>query len=452
MKARVIGAGLAGCEAAFQLARFGVATELVDMKPDMMTPAHSSPLPAELVCSNSLKSDQPDTAAGLLKAELRQMGSRLLPVADAVRVPAGGALAVDRERFSFTVNEHLAAEPLIDRVTCVVTELPDDGIPTIVATGPLTDGALFESILRMTGADKLHFYDAVAPIVTSDSLDSTAFFRASRYGKGEADYLNCPLNESEYTAFRDALVRAERAPVHDFDHILFRDCQPIEELASRGADTMRYGPLRPIGLTDPATGNRPYACLQLRLENREGSMVSLVGCQTRLTFAEQRRVFGLIPALSDAVFLRYGVMHRNSYLTSPDVLGPGFCVKKRPNLYFAGQITGVEGYVESIATGLMAAQTLAGVLRGQTAAEQRLIMPAEDTMLGALWRYVTESSTKDFQPMNANFGLLPLPDGVKIKKKERGAYRFRRSREALIPTVKQIRKMAEGAGNDDDFE
>ncbi len=440
---RVIGAGLAGCEAALQLTRFGLSVELIDMKPERKSPAHSMNDLAELVCSNSLKSDQNTTASGLLKLELRELGSELLRAADSVSVPAGSALAVDRELFAAKVTEMIRENPLIDFRTREVKELPQDNIVTIISTGPLTADSLYKEIEKFSGEQNLHFFDAIAPIVDAETLDSDHYFRAARYGKGGDDYINCPMNKEEYLRFRNALLEAECAPVKDFDDILFADCQPIEELARRGEDTMRFGPLRPKGLQDPGSGITPYAVLQLRQENLEATMYSLVGCQTRLTFGEQQRVFTLIPALRDAEFLRYGVMHRNSYIKAPVVLNLGFSTKKNPRLFFAGQISGVEGYVESIASGLMAAHQAAAHILDAGQEQKLSLLPSADTISGALARYIVNTDEKNFQPMNANFGLLPLPKELRLRKTERGAYRRDRSLDSLTETVKSINNLSE---------
>ncbi|MDD4323303.1 MAG: methylenetetrahydrofolate--tRNA-(uracil(54)-C(5))-methyltransferase (FADH(2)-oxidizing) TrmFO [Eubacteriales bacterium] len=439
---RVVGAGLAGSEAALQLTRFGLKVELIDMKPGQRSPAHTMNDLAELVCSNSLKSEQETTASGLLKLELRELGSELLRIAETVRVPAGSALAVDRELFAEKVTAEIRNNPLITFRTEEIKELPQDDVPTIIATGPLTTDSLYKDIARFTGEDNLHFFDAIAPIVDAESLDPDQYFRAARYGKGGDDYINCPLIKEEYLQFRNALVEAKCAPVKDYDDILFADCQPIEELARRGEDAMRYGPLRPKGLRDPRSGETPYAVLQLRQENLEGTMYSLVGCQTRLTFGEQKRVFTLIPALADAEFLRYGVMHRNTYINAPTVLNLGFSTKKNPRLFFAVQISGVEGYVESIAAGLMVAHEAAAYFLGCDQQKALSLLPSENTVSGALARYIVQTDAKKFQPMNANFGLLPLPAEVRIKKAERGAHRRDRSLESIRDTARAVNDMA----------
>ncbi len=408
----VIGAGLAGCEAAWQLARRGIAVTLYERKPVSFSPAHSSADFAELVCSNSLKAERMDSAAGLLKLEMAALGSLLVPCAQACRVPAGGALAVDREAFSRMVTEKIAAEP---RITVRREELDDfpDG-PVIVATGPLTADRLAARIAQLCGGS-LHFYDAAAPIVTAASVDLDAAFYASRYERGgESDYLNCPMNKEEYERFYEALVSAEGAPLHEFDAAptVYEGCMPIEIMARRGADTIRFGPLKPVGLRDPRTGHRPWAAVQLRREDAAGTLYNLVGFQTNLKFGEQKRVFGLIPALRHAEFARYGVMHRNTFLDSPRLLTGGFRFRADDRLWFAGQMTGVEGYMESAASGILAGINCARALAG----EPEWVLPPE-TMLGALSRHVSASESADFQPMGANFGILPpLPERIRDKK------------------------------------
>lgn len=408
----VIGAGMAGCEAAWQLARRGIAVTLYERKPVSFSPAHSSADFAELVCSNSLKAERMDSAAGLLKLEMAALGSLLVPCAQACRVPAGGALAVDREAFSRMVTEKIAAEP---RITVRREELDDfpDG-PVIVATGPLTADRLAARIAQLCGGS-LHFYDAAAPIVTAASVDLDAAFYASRYERGgESDYLNCPMNKEEYERFYEALVSAEGAPLHEFDAAptVYEGCMPIEIMARRGADTIRFGPLKPVGLRDPRTGHRPWAAVQLRREDAAGTLYNLVGFQTNLKFGEQKRVFGLIPALRHAEFARYGVMHRNTFLDSPRLLTGGFRFRADDRLWFAGQMTGVEGYMESAASGILAGINCARALAG----EPEWVLPPE-TMLGALSRHVSASESADFQPMGANFGILPpLPERIRDKK------------------------------------
>ncbi len=414
-KVTVIGAGLAGCEAAWCLANMGIQVKLYDMKPQKFTPAHKYTGLCELVCSNSLKAERPDSAAGLLKLEMRRLGSVTMPVADETRVPAGGALAVSRQDFSDKVTEKILNHPNIEFVSSEITEIPEDNV--IIATGPLTSDALSESIKALIGEDYLYFHDAAAPIVTCDSLDMTKVFEASRYDKGEADYLNCPMNKDEYLAFYNELTHAETAPLHEFEksgsdnYKVYEGCMPIEALAKRGEDTMRFGPLKPVGLIDPNTGRRPYAVVQLRKENVEGTMFNLVGFQTNLKFGEQKRVFSMIPGLAKAEFMRYGVMHRNTYLNSPMLLDKHFCLKKDQRIYFAGQMTGVEGYTESAASGIYAAMSLGRKLLGLP----EITLPTE-TMIGALANYVETGSPSGFQPMGANMGILPeLPERIKNK-------------------------------------
>lgn len=432
---QVIGAGLAGCEAAWQIAQAGEEAELIEMKPARYSPAHKSPLFAELICSNSLKAARIESAAGLLKEEMRRLGSLLTECAAACAVPAGGALAVDREEFSSLVTKRVREHPRIRvRTGEEVCELPGEGI-AVIATGPLTSDALAEKIREVCGGG-LSFFDAAAPIVTADSLDMSRVFRASRYDKGGDDaYLNCPFDKPSYEAFREALVQAERAPVHDFDvrdPKVYEGCMPIEVLAQRGMDAMRYGPMKPVGLRDPATGRRPWAVVQLRREDREGTLYNLVGFQTNLKFGEQKRVFGMIPGLEHAEFTRYGVMHRNTFLNSPALLNADFSMRERPALFFAGQITGVEGYMESAASGLMAGRNAVRRLRG----EETWVLPCE-TMIGALSRYMAEGGESEFQPMGANFGIVP-PLGMKIKdKRDRYAVFAQRGLDVLERFLKE---------------
>ena len=422
----VIGAGLAGSEAAWQLARRGIPVELHEMKPQKMTPAHHSPWFGELVCSNSLRSDQLENAVGLLKEELRRCGSLILSCADAHRVEAGGALAVDREGFSRAVTEQVRAHPLIRVVEGEVTEIPPEG-EVILASGPLTSDALAEKIQGLVHADYLSFFDAAAPLVTFESLDMDHAWFASRYDKGTADYVNCALSEEEYAAFWEALTTAEAAEVHGFeDQNVFEGCMPVEVMARRGRDTLRYGPLKPKGLRDPKTGREPYAVVQLRKDNAQGSIYNLVGFQTHLRWPEQKRVFSMIPALSHAEFVRYGVMHRNTYLDSPRLLDRYYRLRKEPRLCFAGQITGVEGYVESTASGFLAAVELARRLLGQPPVD----FPRE-TAIGALALYVSNETVEKFQPMNVNFGIMPSL-GYKVKgKRNKNAELSRRGLEVL---------------------
>ncbi len=408
----VIGAGLAGCEAAWQLAKRGIPVVLHEMKPEKMTPAHHSNTFAELVCSNSLRSDQLENAVGLLKEELRRCGSLILECADATRVEAGGALAVDRQGFSDLVTEKIRNHPLITVVEGEVTSIPAQG-QVIVASGPLTSDTLADAIAGMFPENKyLNFFDAAAPLVTFESVDMDKAWFASRYDKGTADYINCAMDEEEYKAFWSELINAQEAEVHGFeDKNVFEGCMPVEVMARRGEDTLRYGPLKPKGLPDPKTGREPYAVVQLRRDNKDGSIYNLVGFQTHLRWPEQKRVFTMIPALRDAQFIRYGVMHRNTYLDSPRLLDRYYRVKKDPRICFAGQITGVEGYVESTASGFLAAVELARRLEGKPP-----VNFPQETAMGALALYISNESVVDFQPMNINFGIIPAL-GYKVKGK-----------------------------------
>ena len=414
----VVGAGLAGCEAANILTAMGVKVRLCEMKPMKMTPAHHSSDFAELVCSNSLRAAAPENAIGLLKEELRRLGSLIMEAADRAQVPAGGALAVDRNEFSSYITSRIKTNPDIETVDGEVVRIAEDGI-VIIATGPLTAGPLYEDIIRYTGDSGMHFFDAAAPIVSADSIDMNKAFRASRYGKGGDDYINCPMTRDEYIAFRDELVTAERADVKDFDReIVFEGCMPIETMASRGEDTMRFGPLKPVGLIDPKTGKEPYACLQLRQDDRGSTMYNLVGFQTRLKWPEQKRVFGMIPGLENAEYVRYGVMHRNSYLNSPKCLSSHYSLREHPRVFFAGQITGVEGYIESTASGF-----LAGYYAGLAALGiDEYFEPSADTVIGSMALYVSDPGIRHFTPMNANHGIMsPIAGRFKGKtgKKDR---------------------------------
>lgn len=427
----VIGAGLAGCEAAWRLAQEGINVRLYEMKPEKFSPAHKYGGFAELVCSNSLKAARLESAAGLLKYEMEHLGSLTVPCAKENSVEAGGALAVDREKFSDCVTEKIRSHPLIEVVGGEVTALPD-GI-VIIATGPLTSGAMADTIKQLCG-EGLSFYDAAAPIVTYESLDLDKVFFASRYDRGDADYINCPMNKEEYLAFHEALVNAERVQLKDFEthpFSVYEGCMPIEVLASRGVDTMRFGPMKPVGITDKRTGKRPYAVIQLRRENSEGTLFNLVGFQTNLKFGEQKRVFSMIPGLENAEFMRYGVMHRNTFINSPELLNADFSMREHPDIYFAGQITGVEGYMESAASGIIAGIEAARKIKGL----EPLVLP-NDTMTGALSRYISDPfNAGKFQPMGANMGILP-DIGVRIKdKKERyGAYADRAVRSLRSET------------------
>ncbi len=423
MKVTVIGAGLAGSEAAWQLAQRGIPVTLREMKPEKMTPAHTSPDFAELVCSNSLRSDQLENAVGLLKEELRRLGSLILRAADATRVEAGGALAVDRHGFARYVTEAIRSHPLITVEAGEVTEVPEGEV--LVATGPLTSDALAEKLFALFGAGTdLHFFDAAAPLVTFESVDMSSAWFASRYDKGTADYVNCPLDEAEYRAFWRELCAAREAEVHGFeDSGVFEGCMPVEVMARRGEDTLRYGPLKPRGLKDPRTGKEPYAVVQLRRDNAEGSIYNIVGFQTHLKFGEQKRVFSMIPALREAEYVRYGVMHRNTYLDSPRLLNRYYQLRRQPRLTFAGQMTGVEGYVESTASGYLAAVELSRRLRGMEPVD----FPRE-TAIGALGLYVSDESIGEFQPMNINFGIIsPLGYRVKGGKRNKNGELSRRS-------------------------
>jgi len=413
MKATVIGAGLAGCEAAWQLASRGVHVTLHEMKPDRYTPAHHSAGFAELVCSNSLRSDLLTNAVGLLKEEMRQLGSLILREADAARVPAGGALAVDREKFSAGVTKAMENHPLITVVRGEIMDIPEGNV--IIATGPLTSDALADKIAALPGLETLNFYDAAAPIVSGESLDMSRVFRQGRYGRGD-DYLNCPMNREEYMAFYEALLTAEKAEVHGFDGTqVFEGCMPIEVMAARGEMVMAFGPMKPVGLTDPRTGREPYAVVQLRAENAEGTMYNLVGFQTRLKWGEQKRIFSMIPGLENAEFLRYGVMHRNTFLHSPGFLDERYQMLARPGTYFAGQMTGVEGYVESASSGMVAGISLARQILGKEPVDFTRL-----TAIGSLGYHVAKA-TGDFQPMNANFGLIEsYPKKIRSKQERYG--------------------------------
>ena len=426
-KVKVIGAGLAGCEAAWQLAQRGIPVELYEMKPQKMTPAHHSSDFAELVCSNSLRSDQLENAVGLLKEELRRMDSLIMACADEHRVPAGGALAVDRFGFSSAVTEKIRSHPNITVIEEEVTAIPGEG-NVIVASGPLTSDALSEDIAQhFPGEEYLHFFDAAAPIVTFESIDMDKAWFASRYDRGTPDYINCPMTQEEYDRFWTELTQAKQAQLHEFDDgSVFEGCMPVEVMARRGRDTLCYGPLKPVGLPDPRTGKEPFAVVQLRKDNAAGSIFNIVGFQTHLTFPEQKRVFSMIPGLEHAEFVRYGVMHRNTYLHSPGILNHYYQVKDEPRLCFAGQMTGVEGYVESTASGLVAAVELARRLSG----EAPIDFPRE-TALGALAHYVSDTTVVNFQPMNVNFGIIP-PLGYKVKgKRNKNAALSQRALEAL---------------------
>ena len=410
MTVKVIGAGLAGAEAAWQLAKRGIGVELYEMKPEKMSPAHHSPDFAELVCSNSLRGDRLENAVGLLKEELRRCGSLIMECAEATRVEAGGCLAVDRAGFSRMVTEKIKANPLIHVVSEEVTRIPQE--PVIIATGPLTSDALSESIGQYFGADYLHFFDAAAPLVTAESVDMNLAWWQSRYDRGTPDYINCALDKEQYETFVRELIFAEEAEVHGFeDRNVFEGCMPVEVMARRGLDTLRYGPMKPVGLTDPKTGREPYAVVQLRQDNAAKSVFNLVGFQTHLKFGEQKRVFSMIPALHDAEFVRYGVMHQNTFLQSPKLLDCNFADRRNPLVAFAGQMTGVEGYVESTASGFLAAVTMAAKVQNRPVPE----FP-KTTAIGALGRYISDGSIESFQPMNINFSIIaPLEQRIRKK-------------------------------------
>lgn len=430
----VIGAGLAGCEAAWQLANAGIKVRLCEMKPAKFTPAHKYKGFAELVCSNSLKASRVNSAAGLLKEEMHRLGSLTVPCAVETAVPAGGALAVDRTLFSDLVTEKIHSHPNIEICSGEVTEIPEGNV--IIASGPLTSDALAENIKKISGG-YLSFYDAAAPIVTFDSINMERAFFGARYGRGDDDYINCPFTKEEYLEFYNAIVNAESAPLHDFDapqelhnkndsFTVYEGCMPIEVLAKRGEETMRYGAMKPVGLNDPVTNRRPYAVVQLRKENSSGTMYNIVGFQTNLKFGEQKRVFSLIPGLENAEFVRYGVMHRNSFLNSPKLLDADFSLRSDRRIFFAGQITGVEGYMESAASGIMAGINMTRKLSGKDS----LILPT-DTMIGALSHYISDESVTDFQPMGANMGILP-PCPTRIKDKQE---RYRIVAEAALMSL-----------------
>lgn len=409
-KVTVLGAGLAGCECAWQLAKRGIEVWLFEMKPKKMTPAHSSEYFAELVCSNSLRSDELTNAVGLLKAEMRKMGSLIMESADSNRVAAGGALAVDREGFSRYITDKIKSCTNIELVSEEATDFPEGEL--VVATGPLTSDALAEKLEKLCNCTGLHFYDAVAPIVTLESVDMDSAFFASRYDKGTADYVNCPMNEEEYKAFVKELVSAKEAPVHGFDDGgVFEGCMPVEVMARRGEETLRFGPLKPVGLRDPRTGKENYAVVQLRRDNADGTIYNLVGFQTHLTWGEQKRVFSMIPALKNAEFVRYGVMHRNTYLNSPQLLDRYYRLRSEPRISFAGQMTGVEGYVESAASGM-----LVGIETAARLLELEPVNFPQETAIGALGLYISGGSVGDFQPMNINFGII-TPLGYRVKGK-----------------------------------
>ena len=428
----VIGAGLAGCEAAYQIAKRGVRVRLYEMKPEKKSPAHKSDLFAELVCSNSLRSHQIFNAVGLLKEEMRRLDSLIMRAADATSVPAGASLAVDRDKFSRYITDEIKNNEYIEVIPGEVTEIPD-GV-TVIATGPLTSDALSEKIKALAG-EGLHFFDAAAPIVSAESIDRDITFEQSRYNKGEAAYINCPMTREEYEAFYNALITADTAELHGFDKEpnVFEGCMPVEVMAKRGFETLLFGPMKPVGLTDPKTGREPYAAVQLRAENLEKTMYNIVGFQTHLTFGEQKRVFSMIPGLQNAEFLRYGVMHRNTYINSPGFLDETYMVKSKKGLFFAGQITGVEGYVESSASGLLCGISAARLVKGQ----ERFVF-SDVSVIGSMAKYVSGYNGADFQPMNANFGIIAPPDR-KVKGGKRGRYDYYATRAIeYIESIKDL--------------
>ena len=432
MKVKVIGAGLAGCEAVWQLVKQGIDVDLYEMKPVKYSPAHSNENFAELVCSNSLKADRIENACGLLKEEMRMFDSVMMEAADISRVPAGGALAVDRDVFAKHITEKIKNHPSVTVFNEEVTEINPDEY-TIIATGPLTSDGLADEIKKITGSDELYFYDAAAPIVTEESIDKDKVFKAARYDKGTADYINCPMTKEEYTAFYNELITAETAPLKEFENQkVFEGCMPVEVMAKRGEQTLVFGPLKPVGLVNPKTGkDDAYAVVQLRQDNKEGTLYNLVGFQTNLKWGEQKRVFSMIPGLENAEFVRYGVMHRNSYMDSPNLLKQTFQSKSNPNLFFAGQMTGVEGYVESAASGLVAGINAARLFKG----EDEVIFP-HTTAIGSLPYYVTHAESKHFQPMNVNFGIIKELEGPRIRdKKERYEKIAERALKDLQPFI-----------------
>ncbi len=432
----IIGAGLAGSEAAWQLARRGIPVRLFEMRPEKKTPAHRTGQCAELVCSNTFRADHLENAVGLLHEEMRRLGSLIMAAADEACIPAGTALAVDREQFSRRVTAALEAEPRIEIIRREVTEIPAEGL-TLIATGPLTSDALYGAIARLTGEEALSFFDAIAPVVNAETVDMDICYWKNRYdknaGDGPGDYLNCPMNEARYKAFVRELVRAEKVAFKDFEKIpFFEGCMPIEEMAERGEDTPRFGPMKPVGLEDPRTGETPYAVVQLRRDNRLGSLLNMVGFQTKMTYPEQKRVFRMIPGLEHAEFFRLGSLHRNTFIKSPLLLDGSLRLKKEPRILFAGQITGVEGYVESAATGLLAGIFLADLARGREP-----LPPPEDTAHGALLAHVTRTRVEDFQPMNINFGLLPPGPKREGKRRLGKAERRRKVSERALESLER---------------
>ena len=417
MKVAIIGAGLAGCEAAYQLLKRGVEVDLYEMRPHKLTPAHHGGGFAELVCSNSFRSDRLENGAGLLKAELRELDSIIMKVADQCSVPAGGALAVDRDTFSQKVKETLFSFENLNFINEEVVSIPEN-VPVIIAAGPLCSDALTDAILKITGEEYCHFYDAAAPIITKESINMDVAFFASRYGKGEADYINCPLNEEQYKTFVNELVNAETAHVHGFEGQVFEGCMPIEVMASRGEQTLAFGPLKPVGIIDPKTNKEPYACVQLRRDDAKDTLCNIVGFQTHLKFGEQKRVFSMIPGLENCEIVRYGVMHRNTFICSPKLLDNTYALKQNPNIAFAGQITGVEGYIESTASGFLAAISMFQRLSGKDVTDF-----TDLTAIGALGYYVSSGSGNNFQPMNINFGIIASPE-MRIKGGKQARYAY----------------------------
>jgi len=431
----IVGGGLAGCEAAWQASRRGVKTTLFEMKPRVFSPAHRSSLLSELVCSNSLRSDSLENAVGLLKEEMRRLGSLIISAADETRVPAGGSLAVDREEFARFVTEALEKEGLVDVIREEITTVPPDD-PVIIATGPLTSETLTRSLMSLVGGRSLYFYDAVSPILVRDSIDFEVAFRASRYGRGGDDYINCPMTREQYYAFVEALAHAEKIPLREFEkEAYFEGCMPIEELALRGRDTLAFGSLRPVGLIDPRTGERPFAVVQLRQDNRAGTLYNMVGFQTKLTWDEQKRVFQMIPGLQKAEFVRLGSLHRNTFVNSPQVLKETLQLRSDPRIFLAGQLTGVEGYVESAAMGM-----LAGINSVFRVEGRGMITPSPTTALGALVHYITHANPTTFQPMNANFGLFPP-----MEKQVRGKQKRRLLAKRGLEDVEQWKKWVDSA-------
>ncbi len=429
MIVKVVGAGLAGCEAAWQIANRGIKVHLYEMKPQEQTPAHHLPYFAELVCSNSLRSDQLENAVGLLKEEMRRLDSLIIACADETRVPAGGALAVDREHFSKMVTDKICAHENICVKQEEIKEVPQNEF-AIIATGPLTADALAEDIKAFAGQASLYFYDAAAPIVEKETIDFSKAFKAARYDRGEADYINCPMTQQEYENFYEALISAQTADLKCFEkQVIFEGCMPIEVMAKRGMQTLSFGPLKPVGLKDPRTGKQPYAVVQLRQDNAEGTLYNMVGFQTHLKWGEQKRVFNMIPGLENAEFVRYGVMHRNTYINSPRLLNAAYQCIRQPKVFFAGQITGVEGYVESASSGLMAGINIAKAVKN----EEVVFFPKE-TAIGALSHYIANGSISDFQPMNVNYGLMPQLTQKIRKKREKNAKIAQRSLDILSAT------------------